>query len=34
MMSALSGWYDDDQFVEMYDLELNSQMARAQLRVT
>lgn len=34
IMSALSGWYDDDQFVKMYDLELNCQMDRAQLRVT
>ena len=34
MMSALAGWYDDDQFVKMYDLELNCQMARAQLRIT
>ncbi len=34
MSMALAGWYDDEQFVEMYDLELNCKMARAQLRVT
>ncbi|MDE2013295.1 MAG: caspase family protein [Alphaproteobacteria bacterium] len=33
-MSALYGWYDDDQFIEAYDLELNCQMARVQLRAT
>jgi caspase domain-containing protein len=31
---ALSYWYDDDQYVELYDLELNCKMARAQMRVT
>lgn len=34
MMSALYGSIDDNQFVEMHDLELNCQMARAQLRIT
>ena len=31
---ALADWYDDEQYVEMYDLELNCKMSRAQLRVT
>jgi hypothetical protein len=31
---ALADWYDDEQYVEMYDLDLNCKMSRAQLRVT
>jgi len=31
---AFAGWYDDEPYVEMYDLELNCNMSRAQLRVT
>ena len=32
--SSLSRLYDDEQFVEMYDLQLNCKMARVQLKVT
>lgn len=31
---ALASWYDDEQYLKMYDLELNCKMPRAQLRVT
>jgi hypothetical protein len=34
MAYALSGLYTDEEYVELYDLELNVKMARAQLRVT
>src|SRR6202048_2850847 len=34
MAMTLAGWYDDEQYVQMYDLELNCKMSRAQLRVT
>lgn len=34
MAMALAGWYDDEQYVEMYDLKLNCKMSRVQLRVT
>jgi hypothetical protein len=33
-MAAAGLLYNDEQFVEMYDLELNCKMSRAQLRVT
>ena len=32
--SWLTGMYDDDQYVELYDLELNCSMPRVQLRAT
>lgn len=34
MALANLGFYDDEQYVEMYDLELNCKMPRAQMRVT
>lgn len=32
--SILSSWYDDEQFSEFYDLQLNCEMSRAQLCAT
>ncbi|SEC68994.1 Caspase domain-containing protein [Rhizobiales bacterium GAS188] len=34
MAITLAGWYDDEQYVRMYNLELNCKMLRAQLRIT
>lgn len=34
MAIAFAGLYDDEQYIETYDLKLNCKMSRAQLRVT
>jgi hypothetical protein len=34
MTNIFSNFYDDEQYAEVYDLELNCKMERAQLRVT